>query len=159
MPKRVRPSSTLTSAGGPVVLLNGSQIADFFSNTGSGPLSSAASVIHVDSTDNNVSGDLYSPEQGIIDANAIGSNDFLGAEGGLFSHSQGYGWLSTLVSGLTDADLSAGPYHNTFAGVGGISILGVGAAGTSLSGSAVIMGGAGGTITQPTVPVVSEPAS
>ena len=116
-------------------------------------------MIYMDSADNNVLGGLNSTEQGIIDANAIGTNDMLGAGGGLFSQSQGYGWLSTLVSGLTDADLSAGPYHNTFAGVGGISVLGVGAAGTSLSGSAVIMGGAGGTITQPTVPVVSEPAS
>jgi hypothetical protein len=175
-------SSALSLAGWTVVLLNDSQISDFFANTGPGLHSTGASVIYMDSA-NNVNGGLSPSEQAIIDANAVNINNFVGSGGGLFTHSQGYGWLSALVPGLlpvfggdqgialtaagnaafpglTNADLSTGPYHNIFTNVGSIPILGVDAGGF-LAGSAVILGGAGGSITNPDpIPgVIPEPAT
>lgn len=156
-------SSTLQSAGWALDLLNGAQISAFFANGGSG-----YSVIYMDSTANNVGGGLNSAEQAILDANATAINAFVGNGGGLFSHSQGYGWLSALIPGLavvnsgdtgitltaagqanfpglTNADLSSGPWHNYFTNTGQVPVLGVGN-----GNRAVILGGSGGSITDPT---------
>lgn len=105
-------------------------------------------------------------------------NTFLGGGGGLFSQSNGYEWLSTLLPaltvihnsgsniyltptgatafpGLTNSDLSSGPWHNSFGNVGGLPVLGVGD-----GGEAVILGASAGTITNPNTPVpVPAPAA
>ncbi len=107
---------------------------------------------------------------------ATGINNFLGAGGGLFSQANGYQWLTALLPsvtvtvesntgisltaagnsnfpGLTNADLSSGPYHNRFNGFGAIPVLGT----SNATGQAIIIGGATGSITNPgTVP---EPGS
>lgn len=105
-------------------------------------------------------------------AHAAAINAFLGNGGGLFSQSNGYEWLSTLLPtilvvsefntgisltaagtaafpGLTNADLSAGPFHNNFQNIGAISSLAI----SNVSGEAVIIGSSAGSITNPgTVP-------
>lgn len=105
-------------------------------------------------------------------------NDFVGAGGGLFSQANGYAWLTALLPnvtvvgesstgialtaagnaafpGLTDADLSAGPYHNRFEGFSPIPTLGI----SQFSGNAIIIGGTGGSITNPGGPSVPVPGS
>ena len=100
---------------------------------------------------------------------------FLGAGGGLFSQANGYSWLNTLIAGittpgesstglsltaagmttfpgLTNADLSAGPYHQRFNNIGALSVF----ATSNSTGNAIIIGGTGGSITNPSVP---EPTS
>ena len=159
-------SAALTGSGWNVVLLNDSQITDFFNNTGVFQTSNA-SVLYMDSG-GNVGGGISSSEQAIIDGFATGINNFVGSGGGLFSMAQGYGWLSALIPGLTvvdesntgisltpagntnfpgltNADLSTGPYHNSFARTGAIPILGT----SNATGNAVILGGRGGSITVP----------
>ena len=109
-------------------------------------------------------------------AYATGIDNFLGAGGGLFSQANGYQWLTALLPsvtvtdesnsgisltaagnanfpGLTNADLSSGPYHNRFNNFGAIPVLGT----SNRNGQAIIIGGAVGSITKPgTVP---EPGS
>jgi len=102
-------------------------------------------------------------------------DSFLGAGGGLHSMAQGgtgqYGWLSALLPaltfdtvqrsglfltpdgtaafpGLTDSDLSAGPYHGTWTGgLGGLSVLFDNTAGDG--GLVAGIGSGGGSITNP----------
>ena len=123
-----------------------------------------------------MTGGLIAAEESALTANATQLNSFLGAGGGLFSQANSYGFLSALVPGLTapaesnlginltatgsaafpgltNADLSAGPYHESFANVGAISVLGI----SATTGNPVIIGASGGSITDPTP--VPEPAS
>lgn len=113
-----------------------------------------------------VSGTNFVPYATII-------NSFVGSGGGLFSQANGYQWLTALLPsvtvtgesstgisltpagnaafpGLTNADLSAGPYHNRFNNFSPISILGT----SNSTRNAIIIGGIGGSITDPggTVP-------
>lgn len=108
-----------------------------------------------------VAGSAFTPYAAAI-------NSFVGAGGGLFSQANGYQWLAalglgvTVVSeahqglaltaagtaafpGLNNGDLSAGPYHNSFSNVGAIPVL----ATSTITGSNVILGASGGSITQP----------
>ena len=117
-----------------------------------------------------VSGSSFTPYATTI-------NNFVGAGGGLFSQANGYEWLTALLPavtvtdefstgisltaagnaafpGLTNADLSAGPYHNRFNGFSPIPILGT----SNATGNAIIIGGTGGSITDPGNPI-PEPAS
>lgn len=103
-------------------------------------------------------------------ANAI--NTFLGAGGGLFSQANGYQWVTALVPGLgvvgsqntglgltpagnaafpglTNQDLSAGPWHNYFTGVGSIPVLATSTVNNATFGQPVIIGSSGGSITNP----------
>ena len=132
-----------------------------------------AGILMFDSA-SNVFGGMTSSEDAVLTANALEIDAFLGAGGGLFSQAGAYGWLSALVPGLvvntlqdqglaltpdgnsafpglTDADLSSGPYHKNFTNVGAIPVLATGRAG-SLN---VIIGAAGGSITNP----IPEPSS
>jgi hypothetical protein len=101
-------------------------------------------------------------------------NTFLGNGGGLFSQANGYQWLNTLLPtltvvnsgstgltltgagnsafpGLTNADLSSGPWHSYFENVGAIPVLAQGKQG--LADVDVIIGSSTGSITNPgTVP-------
>lgn len=153
-------------------------INNFFSNTGA--VTAANSGIVMLDSNGNVGGGLDGSEQSALTANATQLNNFLGAGGGLFSQSNSYGFLSTLVPGLTapdesntgisltlsgnaafpglnNGDLSAGPYHNRFANIGSIPVLGV----STSSGNPIIIGAFTGTITDPGGPGTSvpEPAS
>ena len=104
-------------------------------------------------------------------------DNFLQAGGGLFSQANGYSWLTTLLGtitvtaqntggigtglsttlagqaafpGLTNQDLSSGPFHQKFTNTGGLTVLGV-----NSGKEAVIIGGRTGSITTQ----VPEPTS
>ena len=162
--------SSLNGAGGwNMVTVSAANFADFFNNTGAGPTLSGAGILMMDSDGNvggGVNGSAFTPYASTI-------NSFVGAGGGLFSQSNGYAWLTALLPavtapgesstgltltaagnaafpGLTNADLSAGPYHNRFEGFSPIPIL----ATSNATGGAIIIGGSGGSITNP----VPEPS-
>lgn len=167
--------STLPGLGWTFVNLNGATaINDFFA--GSGATHNGNTGIVMLDSGGNVGGGLDGSETAALTANAIALNNFLGAGGGLFSQSNGYGFLSALIPGatapdefqtgialtaagnsafpgLSDADLSAGPYHNRFENFGTIPVLGT----STGTGNPVIIGASGGTITNPTP--VPEPVS
>lgn len=172
--------SNLVGQGWTFASLDGATaINNFFSNTGTVTAANSG-IIMLDSA-SNVSGGLDGSEETALTNNATQLNNFLGGGGGLFSQSNSYGFLSALVPGLTapgesdtgidltaagnaafpglsNADLSAGPYHNRFANVGSIPVLGIGTA----SRNPVILGASGGTITDPGgggTTLVPEPAS
>ena len=136
---------------------------------------STAGIVMLDSG-GNVSGGLTNAEDAVLTANAAALNSFVGGGGGLFSQAGDYGWLSTLVPGLTrinssstglaltaagntafpgltNADLSAGPYHNGFGNVGPIPVLARGIG--SFSNLDVIIGSGAGSITDPEPPPVT----
>lgn len=165
--------SSLSGSGWTEVDIATSDFASFFNNTGSVKLSDFG-IIMMDSGVNvsgGVDGSAFTPY-----ANDI--NNFVGAGGGLFSQANGYQWLNALLPSvtvvdefqtgiyltpegnaafpsLTNADLSAGPYHNSFLGYSPIPVLGK----SSVTNNVVIIGGAGGSITNPDPVSVSEPAT
>jgi hypothetical protein len=143
----------------------------FFSGAGAVNINTVG-ILMMDSASNvtgGVAGSTFTPYASII-------NSFVGAGGGLFSQANGYDWLTALLPavsvtvdqnsglvltadgntafpGLTNADLSAGPWHNWFDGFSPIPTLATGF-GNGLTRS-VIIGGTGGSITNPgrSVPV------
>jgi hypothetical protein len=166
--------SSLVGAGWTLQVVSQASFGTFFGG-GAGNVDDAG-ILMMDSGFNvggGVDGSAYTAFSTIID-------NFLGAGGGLFSQANGYQWLSTLVPGLTvvneadqgleltaagntafpgltNADLSSGPWHSSFANTGAIPILATSnSVGSSTFGHAVIIGGATGSITNPGVP---EPAS
>lgn len=160
-------------AGGGWSRANVTGFADFFGGAGTLNINNVG-ILMMDSSDSNIGGGVpgsaYTPY-----ATAI--NSFVGAGGGLFSQANGYEWLMALLPsvtvtgefetgvsltgegntafpGLTDADLSAGPYHNRFNGFSPIPVLATG----NVTGNAVIIGGSGGSITDPDpINTVPEP--
>lgn len=163
--------SSLVAAGWTVTTVDGvANITSFLQGGLSG-----AGIVMMDSGAN-TGGGISGAELSAVASNASFLNSFLGAGGGLFSQANGYNWLSTLLPtlqvtndsntglaltsagnaafpGLTNADLSAGPWHNGFNNVGALSVLAVGT-GTD-AGVNVIIGSAGGSITNPDPPPVS----
>jgi hypothetical protein len=146
----------------------------FFDGSGATNVNNTG-IIMMDSG-GNVSGGTSGAELAIFTANAGIINSFLGGGGGLFSQSNGYGWVSSLLPGLdtpdefltginltadgnsafpglTNADLGAGPYHNRFENFGGLSVFGVGAS----TQSAIIIGASGGSVTDPDPPTTAIP--
>lgn len=136
-----------------------------------------AGIIMLDSG-NNVGGGLTAAEQTVLTNNAAALDTFVGDGGGLFSQSNSYGFLTALVPGLTavsfsstgltltaagnasfpgltNQDLSAGPYHNFFTNVGPIPVLATGLNGQTILN--VIIGSSGGSITNPDPPVPGIP--
>lgn len=167
--------SALVGAGWSVETVAVSDFATFF---GSGGGVNNTGILMMDSGFNvsgGVDGSSFVPY-----ANAI--NSFLGAGGGLFSQANGYQWLSALLPsittedfsntglsltsagqtafpGLTNADLSAGPFHERFDNIGNLSVF---ALYTGDNTSKIIIGGGGGSITDPCANQqcdVPEPAS
>lgn len=157
-------NSALPGLGWTLQTVSTANFATFFGaggNLGTG-------ILMMDSGNNiggGVSGASFVPY-----ANAI--NTFLGAGGGLFSQANGYAWVTALVPGLgvvssqntglgltaagnaafpglTNQDLSAGPWHNYFTGVGSIPILATSTVNNSTLGQPVIIGSSGGSITNP----------
>ena len=154
-------NSTLPGLGWTSEFINDAAVNTFLSGGLVG-----AGIIMMDSN-GNVSGGASATELGFFTANAANINAFLGAGGGLFSQSNGYGWVSALLPtlgvvptgdtgltltaagnaafpGLNNADLSAGPYHNYFTNTGSIPILAVNSA-----NQAVVIGSSGGSVTNP----------
>ncbi len=169
--------SSLTGGGWNFVNINGdADITNFFNGTSSDNLSNTG-IIMMDSGAN-VFGGSSASERNIFTANATLIDNFLGNGGGLFSQSNGYGWVTSLLPalgiipgggagisltgagtaafpGLINSDLLAGPRHNRFGNTGSLPVLAV-----DNQGSAVIIGAAGGSITHPGGPaLVPEPAT
>lgn len=166
-------SSLATSSGWTSASIDVSGFADFFSGAGAVNITNVG-ILMMDSGSNvngGVSGSAFVPYATII-------NDFVGDGGGLFSQANGYEWLTALLPavsitidqdegltltpagksifpGLKDADLSAGPHHNWFNSFAPIPVLAT-REGTNL---AVVIGGTGGSITEPGNPAVSLPGS
>lgn len=164
--------SSLVGLGWTFQTVNGApDITTFLSGGAPG-----AGIIMLDSS-NNVGGGATAAELAAISADALGLNNFVAAGGGLFSQANGFGFLGALglgvtvsnefdtgvdltaagnaaFPGLTNADLSAGPYHQVFANVGAIPVLGV----SAFSGNNVIIGSSTGSIIDPGTPnTVPEP--
>lgn len=153
-------------------------VSAFFDGTGTHNVNNS-SIIMMDSG-SNVGGGATSSERALFTANAAVINTFLGDGGGLFSQANGYGWVTALLPdldapsesstglsltpagnaafpGLTNADLSSGPYHNRFEDFGSIPIL----ATSNATQNAIIIGAAGGSVTDPdpTPGAVPEPGT
>ena len=152
-------------------------ITNFFNGTGAFNTGNTG-IIMIDSGDN-VGGGISSAEEAILTANAAALNAFVGAGGGLFAQASDLGWLAALVPGivvtdigtggdssallltaagtsafpgLTNGDLSSGPWHHYFSGYSPLSLLA-----ESTSGFDVVIGGVGGSITDPGPIGVPEP--
>lgn len=135
-----------------------------------------AGIIMLDSG-SNVTGGLTTAERNAIAADAVALNNFVGAGGGLFSQANGFGFLGALglgvtvtdefetgieltasgqsaFPGLTNGDLSAGPYHSVFNNVGAIPVLGL----SAVTDNIVIIGSNTGSIIDPGTPgAIPEP--
>lgn len=157
--------STLPAAGWTAQFVNGAAAISTFLSTGIG----SAGIVMLDSG-GNVTGGIDAVESAAVTAGAVVLNNFLGSGGGLFTQANALGFLSTLVPGivitngggsgisltaagnsafpgLTNADLSSGPYHSVFSNFGAVPLLGIE---TNRPGGAVIIGASGGSITNPT---------
>jgi len=171
--------SALASSGWTIRYVDGADaIATFLQGGAAG-----AGLIMLDSGDN-VTGGLSATENVALATNAGALNSFVGAGGGLFSQANGYDWLSALLPavtvnvlqttglaltpagsaafpGLTNADLSAGPYHENFTNIGSLPVLATGIG--SFSNLNVILGAASGSITDPgtgpVTPAIPEPST
>lgn len=153
-------------------------ITAFFDGSGAQNINNTG-IIQIDSG-SNVGGGITGGELDVINTNATALDNFLGNGGALHSMAQQttgqYDWLSTLVPGLTfdtsggsglfltadgqsafpgltDSDLSAGPFHGSWTGgLGGLTTLFEDA-----NGRPVGIGSAGGSITDPNPPSVGVP--
>lgn len=149
-------------------------INDFFSGAGAHNVGNS-SIIMMDSG-SNVGGGATAAERTAFTTNAVAINSFLGDGGGLFSQANGYGWVSALIAGLTapgesntgisltpagssafpgltNADLSSGPYHNRFENFGLIPVLGT----SNATSNPIIIGASGGSVTDPGDPPTGVP--
>ncbi|HMS86162.1 MAG TPA: PEP-CTERM sorting domain-containing protein [Nitrospira sp.] len=167
--------SSLGAAGWTVQTVSTASFGTFF---GAGGGLANSGILMMDSGSNSFSGGV---DGSAFVPHATAINNYLGAGGGLFSQANGYQWVSSLVPalavtdvgtggedsglnlttvgnaafpGLTNNDLSTGPWHNHFANTGSIPIL---AAAPDSSGVTrnLIIGSNAGTITNP----VPEPAT
>lgn len=155
--------SGLNTLGWTASTVSVSDFGGFFGGTNAVNINTAG-IIMMDSGFNvggGVDGSNFTPYASTI-------NSFVGGGGGLFSQANGYDWLSALLPsvttssegstgisltaagnaafpGLTDADLSAGPHHNSFNNFAPIASLGVNQYGNTV----IIGGGGGGSITDP----------
>lgn len=170
-------NSTLPGLGWTFLSVNGATgISNFLTGSGLGTVTTAG-IIMLDSG-SNVTGGLTNTEETALSSNAGAINTFVARGGGLFSQANGYGWLTALglgvtvsvesdtsiqltaagnaaFPGLTNSDLSSGPYHMRFNNVGALPVLG-----TSVNtGSDIVIGALSGSITVPAAPSVPEPAS
>lgn len=163
--------SSLVGGGWSSSNISIADFANFFSGVGSVNINNVG-VLLMDSGGNvggGVSGSSFSAYSATI-------NSFVGSGGGLFSQANGYQWLTALLPavtvtsesstgisltaagnsafpGLTNADLSAGPYHSAFNGFSPIPVLGI----SNTTSNSIIIGGSGGSITNPNG--VPEPIS
>jgi hypothetical protein len=155
--------------------LNGvTAITNFFNGTGATNINNSG-IMMIDSG-GNVSGGIDFSEDAVLTANAGLINSFIGGGGGLFSQASALGWLSALIPGivitpggdstalvltadgnsafpgLTNADISSGPWHAEFGNYSPLFLLA-----EDTSGRDVIIGASGGSITDPDPVGVPEP--
>lgn len=179
-------NSSLSGSGWTWTNIDGGALTGFFDGTGPTTINDAG-IITIDSG-NNVSGGITSSELAVLNANASLLDTFLGGGGALHSLAQAgsgqYGWLSTLLPGLTfetsggsgslaltsagssafpglsDSDLNAGPFHGHWTGgFGGLTQLFVDTNQFSnFFNDPVGIGSSGGSVTDPTPPAVPAPA-
>jgi PEP-CTERM motif len=169
--------SSLAGPGG--WTFNTVSVADFGTFFGAGGTLGNSGLLMMDSGAN-ISGGVVGTN---FTAHATAINNFIGAGGGLFSQANGFQWLSALLPtitftdigtggnsnplamtaagtaafpGLTNNDLSAGPWHGSFNNIGALTELADSPARSGWAGrDNVIIGGRTGSITNP----VPEPAS
>ena len=175
--------SSLVGLGWTLQVVDGTtNLTNFFAGTGAAGTNLADSGILMMDSAGNVSGGATAAELGVFTANATAIDSFLGAGGGLFSQANGYGWITSLLPGLgivsesntglgltaagtaafpglTNADLSAGPWHNSFSNVGSLPVLATSTSLGSTFGHAVILGASGGSVTNPDPPSVPDSGS
>ena len=178
-------TSASTVAGitvGPIstTVITGAQITTFLTGgTVSGRNLGNTGLLYIPS--DGVSGGISIADQGQLTANAAAINTFVAGGGGLFSMGHQYGWLSTLLPGivvtpggssaalsltmdgtnafpgLSNGDLSTGPWHYDFSGnLGGLNVLFTSNVGGARPTRNVGLGGGSGTNIVSTVP---EPAT
>lgn len=100
--------TTVTGAAG---------VTNFFNGTGAANINNAG-IVYMPTVSSNVSGGITNAELAVVNANATVLDAFLAAGGGLFAQEQanssiGYGWLSTLLPGITVQGDNAGPGFNS----------------------------------------------
>lgn len=170
--------SSLVGAGWTFGTVDGTtDLTDFFS--GAGAINTGNTGIIMIDSGSNVGGGISAAEEAVLTANAAALNAFVGAGGGLFAQASELDWLAALIPGivtvdlggggsgtslvltaagsaafpgLTNADLSSGPWHHYFTGYAPLSLLA-----ESSGGFDVIIGGVGGSITDPGPIGVPEP--
>jgi hypothetical protein len=173
--------SSLAGGGGfTLQVITTADLADFFSNSGAFASTgvAASGILMMDSGSTNVGGGVdgsaFVPYATTIDT-------FLDTGGSLLSQANGYDWVSALVAitvvdvggggtgtalsltaagnaafpGLTDGDLSTGPWHNHFTVTAGLPVLATEAG----NGYNVILGSSGGGVTNPNPPTNGVPDS
>lgn len=156
--------STLVASGWTFLNIDGAAAIDAFLAGGA----ANAGILMLDSGEFNVFGGLDSAEEAALAARASAINNFLGLGGGLFSQANSYGWLNAIIPsivtvsesntgialtaagnsafpGLSNSDLSSGPYHLAFQNYGAVPVLGI----STATRSAIIIGANGGSITDP----------
>lgn len=170
--------SSLPGAGWTANTVSTANFATFFG--ASGGLANSG-ILMMDSGVN-VSGGV---DGGAFVPYALAINNFLGNGGGLLSQANGYAWVTPLLPsltvtdlgtggvnshlsltaagntafpGLTNADLSTGPWHQYFTNTGTLPILATAPDFSEITRN-VIVGASGGSITNPEPPTVPEPAS
>jgi len=152
-------------------------ITTFFANLAAGTANPAIIVY----PGNGASNGVDTAEETALLANAGAISNFVASGGGLLGHTGPYTWLSALVPGITttggciesgatltpagvaafptvtNADITAGPCHNSFAGnLGGLGILALDGSTPRLN---FIIGGGAGTSFAPVsrdIPTMSE---
>lgn len=155
-------------------------ISNFFTQLASGAVNPA--IIYIPG--NELGNALDFSEGAVLTANATAINNFVASGGGLMSHgganSTVYGYLQALIPGivlsslcqaapgasltsygqsvfptLTNSDVDAGPCHGSFSGnFGGLQVIAVDG-----QNRPFILGGVGGSITQPPPSTVPEPTT
>lgn len=100
-----------------VALSTVSDITNFFNGTGTTNLNNTG-IIYMPTVSSNVSGGITDAQLGIVNSNSSALNDFVVGGGGLFTQEQansniGYGWLSTLLPGLSVQGDNGGPGFNS----------------------------------------------
>lgn len=160
--------SSLVAAGWTVQTITTANFATFFG--ASGGLANAG-ILMMDSGSGNISGGV---DGSVFVPYASAINTFVGNGGGLFSQGNGYDWVTSLVPsltvtdvggggvgtalsltaagtaafpGLTNGDLSTGPWHNYFTNVGTLPVLATAPQGAATRN--VIIGSSSGSITNP----------
>lgn len=156
-------------------------MTDFFNGTGAVNINNTG-IIVIDSG-SNVGGGITSAELAVLNSFATSIDSFLGGGGALHSQAEAgsgqYGWLATLLPGLTfttsggsglfltppgsaafpglsNSDLSAGPFHGAWtSGLGGLTVLFDDVNGDG--GRPVGIGSEGGSVTDPGGSTVPEP--
>ncbi len=96
-----------------VSLTSTTDITNFFNGTGTVNVNNTG-MVYMPTVDSNVGGGITNAQLAIVNANAAALNTFVGNGGGLFTQEQansniGYGWLSTLLPGLSARGDNGGP--------------------------------------------------